>query len=90
MAGSPARWQRLSTRSKVGAAVFVALLLVVIVGCGTTDPPPDPAPSGPAAAPSVEPVPGVRAEAVRLRTDEAVGGRFQVRRFFHQLQVAAV
>lgn len=57
----------------------VALLLAVTAGCGTTAAPTAPTPSSEVAAPSVEPVPGLGAEAVRLRTDEAAGGRFQVR-----------
>ncbi|TQN41132.1 hypothetical protein FHU33_0490 [Blastococcus colisei] len=58
---------------------MVALLVVVAAGCGTTVDPVEPARTEDAAAPSAEPVPGLQAEAVRLRTDEAVGGRFQVR-----------
>lgn len=56
---------------------MVALLVATTAGCATTVDPIEPPPSP--AAPSDEPVPGLRAEAVLLRTDEAVGGRFQVR-----------
>ena len=63
-----------------GALVVLGLLLA---GCS-----PGAAPSGTATAsatpsptpvPPVAAVPGIEAEAVRLRTDEAVGGRLQVR-----------
>ena len=46
--------------------------------CGTT-PPTESSPSVESSAPAVAPVAGMTAEAVRLRTDEAIGGRFQVR-----------
>ena len=59
---------------------MVAVVAVLTAACGTTPPPAaEPAPSASATAPSVPAVPGMEAEAVRLRTDEAVGGRFQVR-----------
>lgn len=54
---------------------LVALAAALAAACGTT-PAPSAAPSAEPAAPAV---PGIEAEAVRLRTDEAVGGRFQVR-----------
>src|SRR3954453_13812850 len=47
--------------------------------CGTSAPSSAPAPASPSAAAEIPAVPGIDAEAVRLRTDEAVGGRFQVR-----------
>ncbi|MGY2003283.1 hypothetical protein [Blastococcus sp. SYSU DS1024] len=62
-------------RTAVGLGVLLAA-----TACGTqpavrqAEPPPSTA-----AAPRVAAVPGVAAEAVRLRTDEAVGGRIQVR-----------
>ncbi|MGY1801843.1 hypothetical protein ACI78T_01020 [Blastococcus sp. SYSU D00922] len=58
----------------------VALLVGLTAACGTTSSP-SAAPSSSAAptADAVPVVPGIEAEAVRLRTDEAVGGRFQVR-----------
>src|SRR4051812_40783391 len=62
------------------------LLAIAVAGaltgaCGGT---PSAAPSGSsaastAAAPSAPAVPGIEAEAVRLRTDEAIGGQVQVR-----------
>ncbi len=59
-------------------AALVALGLLG-AACGSGQ---DPAPAAPAAAPTASSpaaVPGIAAEAVRLRTDEAVGGQFQVR-----------
>ncbi|HZB21461.1 MAG TPA: hypothetical protein VE463_16605 [Blastococcus sp.] len=60
------------------------LLVALTAACGAT-PSPAAAPSS-SAAPSSAPVeaalpavPGLEAEAVRLRTDEAIGGQFQVR-----------
>lgn len=52
----------------------MALAAATCAACGTA-----PAVSTSSPAPAVAPVPGVSAEAVRLRTDEAIGGRFQVR-----------
>jgi hypothetical protein len=56
------------------------VVAALTAACGTTTPSADPAPpsSSPSAA-AVPAVPGIEAEAVRLRTDEAVGGQFQVR-----------
>ena len=54
-----------------------ALLALVTAACGTDPPPIDRVP--PAATAGVPAVPGIEAEVVRLRTDEAVGGRVQVR-----------
>ncbi|SFF58090.1 hypothetical protein SAMN05216574_1185 [Blastococcus tunisiensis] len=51
---------------------MVALLVAGTAACGTTAGPVEP-------SPSVEPVAGLQAEVVRLRTDEAVGRRLQVR-----------
>ena len=49
--------------------------LVLLAGCAAAQPAPSPV----EAAPQLPEVPGVTAEAVRLRTDEAVGGQVQVR-----------
>lgn len=64
--------------------LLVAVPLALAVGCGTL--PSSPSSSGTAAAPSstgssaaAPAVPGVEAEVVRLRSDEAAGGRVQVR-----------
>ena len=59
----------------------IGLLVAVTAACGTTpSPSADPSPSAPVGtAAGVPAVPGLRAEAVRLRTDEAIGGQFQVR-----------
>ena len=60
----------------------IALLAVMTAACGADPDPPDvppappPAVTAPAGAP---PVPGIEAEGVRLRTDEAVGGQVHVR-----------
>ena len=58
-------------------AAAVVVTVVVATGCGGPVAPAGdrPAPSDPTEAA----VPGIRAEVVRLRTDEAVGGRIQVR-----------
>ncbi|MGY1848494.1 MULTISPECIES: hypothetical protein [unclassified Blastococcus] len=61
-------------RTAVGLAVLLAAACGTQPAGGQADPPPSTA-----AAPLVPAVPGVAAEAVRLRTDEAVGGRIQVR-----------
>lgn len=50
----------------------------LIAGCGAA-PAPAPPPSAVVSSPAVPPVPGIEAEVVRLRTDEAIGGRVQVR-----------
>jgi len=72
----------------VRGTVAVAVL-VMLAGCGSsaapaasTPGPSTPASSTPAASPTVAglpEVPGVQAEAVRLRTDEALGGQVHVR-----------
>ncbi|MDP5181289.1 hypothetical protein QOZ88_01440 [Blastococcus sp. BMG 814] len=60
------------------AVVLAGALLLAACGGEPVEPRADPAPAS--AAPTAQPrVPGVAAEAVRLRTDEAVGGRVQVR-----------
>ena len=65
-------------------AVLVAALALA-AGCGTASDPPSGPSADPSTAPSaqpspaVPPVPGIEAEVVRLRTDEAIGGRVQVR-----------
>ena len=68
---------------RAAIAAPAVLSAVLAVGCGS---PPGGAvdaatSSGPSSrpAPVAAPVPGIEAEAVRLRTDEAVGGRIQVR-----------
>ncbi|MFD2089980.1 hypothetical protein [Blastococcus deserti] len=55
---------------------LVALAGLLAAACGTTA---SPTASSSTPGPAVPAVPGMEAEAVRLRTDEAVGGRFQVR-----------
>jgi hypothetical protein len=55
----------------------LALAVLATATCGTT-PPPAAAPST-SASPVIPAVAGIEAEAVLLRTDEAIGGRFQVR-----------
>jgi hypothetical protein len=63
----------------VPAALLVALLLA---GCAGSDEPAAETTTGTpttSAAPPVPAVPGIEAEAVRQRTDEAVGGQVQVR-----------
>jgi hypothetical protein len=59
------------------AAGTVLVAALVLAGCGGSPAAPSPSPS--AAGPAVPAVPGIAAEAVRLRTDEAVGGQVQVR-----------
>ncbi len=66
--------------------VVLAGVLALSAGCaagtGTASAPRTTAPSTPAtlsSGPTVPPVPGIEGEAVRLRTDEAVGGQVQVR-----------
>ncbi|MGY1721550.1 hypothetical protein [Blastococcus sp. SYSU DS0533] len=60
------------------AATLAMTLLLAACGAGPAGPRSGPAPAS--AAPAAEPpVPGIAAEVVRLRTDEAVGGRVQVR-----------
>lgn len=66
------------------AALGAAALL--LAGCAASDPPAAPAPaSTPSSTPTAAPVaalpevPGIAGEAVRLRTDEALGGQVQVR-----------
>ncbi|MBB3677866.1 hypothetical protein [Modestobacter versicolor] len=56
-------------------------LVLVLAGCGSTDPVAAPAPSSSSAAvvQTLPEVPGIAAEAVQLRTDAAVGGQVQVR-----------
>ena len=69
------------------AGVALVALGLLLAGCGSGEASPSgtattsaaPSPT-PAAVPPVAAVPGIEAEAVRLRTDEAVGGRLQVRR----------
>lgn len=65
-------------------ALAVAGLLVAGCAGGTAAPSASPSASlspgpSPSAGPSLPAVPGMAAEAVRLRTDEAVGGQLQVR-----------
>jgi hypothetical protein len=56
--------------------ILVALLTAA---CGTTAPSAEPSRTSSAEAAQITAVPGMEAEVVRLRTDEAVGGRIQVR-----------
>jgi hypothetical protein len=54
--------------------------VALTAACGTTSSPSAAPPStSPATAAAIPAVPGLEAEAVRLRTDEAIGGQFQVR-----------
>jgi hypothetical protein len=69
-----------------GAARAAATLVAgtaLAAGCGaggsSSSPAASPGSSAAASVPAVPAVPGIEAEAVRLRTDEAVGGRVQVR-----------
>ncbi|MCZ2859175.1 hypothetical protein [Blastococcus sp. VKM Ac-2987] len=56
------------------------LVALVLAGCGGEPVGDEAAPTSAGPVPAaVPPVPGIAAEAVRLRTDEAVGGRIQVR-----------
>jgi hypothetical protein len=60
----------------------LALLALVTAACGAPGDAPDASPTSsapPAATAGVPPVPGIQAEVVRLRTDEAIGGQVQVR-----------
>jgi hypothetical protein len=64
-------------------ATWLAVLLCVACGSAESSASPatssSPSPSTPAPAPAVPAVPGIEAEAVELRTDEAIGGQVQVR-----------
>jgi hypothetical protein len=61
-----------------GAVLVVAVALTA--GCGTASPGGSSSePSSAPASPTDPPVPGIEAEVVLLRTDEAVGGQVQVR-----------
>jgi hypothetical protein len=65
-------------RSALAARCMVVALLVTACGGGTTTEPEGTAAAATTASPAVPDVPGIRAEAVVLRTDDAVGGQFQV------------
>jgi hypothetical protein len=56
----------------------IALAVALVAACGTAPEAAEPS-SSPASASAVPAVPGLEAEAVQLRTDEAIGGRVQVR-----------
>lgn len=58
---------------------MLVLVAVFTAACGTTPPAVAPAPASSSVAPDIPAVPGIEAEAVRLRTDEVVGGQVQVR-----------
>ncbi|WP_369256148.1 hypothetical protein [Geodermatophilus amargosae] len=64
-------------------AAWLAVLLCAACGSAESSSSPSSSPSStssaPAAGPAVPPVPGIGAEAVELRTDEALGGQVQVR-----------
>ena len=63
-----------------GRWAAAGLLAVLTAGCGASSAPAaDPSAATTSAAPTIPAVPGVEAEAVRLRTDEAVGGQVQMR-----------
>jgi hypothetical protein len=64
-----------------GRRTAVLLLAVLTAGCAASAEPAADAPSSttPSAGPTVPAVPGIAAEAVRQRTDEAIGGQVQVR-----------
>ncbi len=55
------------------------LAAVLTAACGATHPASPPAPASGSVASPIAAVPGIAAEVVRLRTDEAVGGQVQVR-----------
>lgn len=55
------------------------MVVALTAACGTSAGSPPASSSAPSSAAGIPEVPGLTAEAVRLRTDEAVGGRFQVR-----------
>jgi hypothetical protein len=57
----------------------LVLAAVLTAACGTPPPASAPAPASGSVASPIAAVPGIEAEAVRLRTDEAVGGQVQVR-----------
>jgi hypothetical protein len=57
----------------------LVLAAVLTAACGMTPPASAPAPASGSGASPIAAVPGIEAEAVRLRTDEAVGGQVQVR-----------
>jgi hypothetical protein len=56
-----------------------AVLLLAVLAAGCAAPSADAPAATPSAGPTDHAVPGIEAEAVRLRTDEAVGGQVQVR-----------
>jgi hypothetical protein len=63
-----------------GRPTAVLLLAVLTAGCAASaEPSGEAATTSLSAGPTVPAVPGIEAEAVRLRTDEAVGGQVQVR-----------
>jgi len=77
-----------SSSRLVTALIALAAVVSLLFGCAATGEPADSAaapsdPSGSAAEPTAPvatpPVPGLRALAVRLRTDVAIGGQFQTR-----------
>jgi hypothetical protein len=57
----------------------LVLVVLLTAACGTTAPSAEPSRTSSAGAAQITAVPGIEAEVVRLRTDEAVGGRIQVR-----------
>jgi hypothetical protein len=57
----------------------IVLVVLLTAACGSAAPSADPARTSRSGAAEIPAVPGIEAEAVRLRTDEAVGGRVQVR-----------
>src|SRR3954467_11139390 len=58
----------------------IALAVLLTAACGSASTPSARSTGPPAAESSAEPsVPGIEAEIVRLRTDEAIGGQVQVR-----------
>lgn len=64
---------------RFGAAAVLLIPVLLVAACGGTPEAAAPRPEESSAAPSVPDVPGIEVEAVQLRTDAAVGGRFQVR-----------
>lgn len=65
------------TTVALAAGVMVAGVLLAACGEPATGPSPEASSAGPSA--SIPAVPGIEAEIVRLRTDEAIGGQVQVR-----------
>jgi hypothetical protein len=69
-------------RARRAATLVLAVLTAGCAACAdapAADPPAAPSSTSLSAGPTVPSVPGIEAKAVRLRTDEAIGGQVQVR-----------